>query len=126
MPASCPARWQVAAGTVAVAAAGVLLWSLSLLANLKVLTSVRFEAGWISAGVHNLARVPVSFYGTALRVFLTAAVPVAFLTTVPAQLVIGSLTWWWAGVAVGVAAVVTVVTRLAWEHQVRRYSGAMS
>ncbi len=113
-------------GSVAVLAAMVLMWAVGVLANVKALTSVRFDAGWLAVDAHSLSRVPMSFYGTALRLLLSAVVPIAFLTTIPAELMFGDRDWWWALVAVTVAGITVALAQLAWNHQVRRYSGAMS
>lgn len=117
---------HVAAGLVAVVAGTVVLWSIGVLTHVWALTNVRFEAGFAMHGVHNLARVPTPFYGTALRFVLTVVVPVAFVTTVPTQLMFGDVAFWWLGAAVAMAVLGVVVSRWAWNSQIRRYVGALS
>ena len=111
---------------VATVAAMVIFWALAVLANVKVLTSVRFDGTFMLHTMHNLARIPTPLYGTALRLLLTVGLPVTFLTTIPAEVIYGAGSRWLALVSVAVAAGLTVLARMAWRHQVRRYVGAMS
>ena len=114
------------AGAAATVFGLVIIWSFGVLASVKAITSVRFDATFALHTGHNLARVPTPFYGTAVRFVLTVIVPVAFLTTIPVEVLTGSASLWLAVVAGGVAALMTVIARGAWSHQVRRYSGAAS
>lgn len=111
---------------VATVAAMVIFWAVAVLANVKVLTSVRFDGTFLLHTTHNLARIPTPLYGNAVRLLLTVAVPITFLTTVPAEVIYGASSRWMALASVAVAALLTVAARLAWRHQVRRYVGAMA
>lgn len=116
----------LAMGLLAIVSAMVLMWSIGVLAHAKAITSVRFDAGWLAVGALNLARVPSSFYGPALRIFMTAVIPIAFLTTVPVQLFYGLVAWWMGPISVVVAAVSVKLAAVVWGHQIQRYDGAMS
>ena len=111
-------------GLVAVAAAVVLMWSVAVLTHVKTITAVQFNASFAMHSAHNLARIPVAFYGRLLSIILTFVVPVAFLSTVPAEVFFGAGGWLQTAAAVAVAAVGVLLTVAAWRHQISRYSGA--
>lgn len=117
---------RLVSGLVAVASACLLMWALGVLVHAKALTSVRFDAGFGLHSIHNLARVPTPLYGPTARLVLTVVVPVAFLTTVPAELLTGRTSHVMALVSLAVAVVAAALARAAWSHQVRRYTGAMA
>jgi ABC-2 type transport system permease protein len=74
--------------------------------------------------MYQAGRWPVSIYPTLLRVLLTFLVPVAFAVTVPAEAVVGRLTWPTLAAALGLALVIFTAARRFWRHGVRSYSGA--
>jgi len=111
-------------GLVGIAAAMVLMWSIGVLSHVKAITTVKFEAGFVVHAAHNLARIPVNFYGPAITLFLTFVVPIAFLATIPAELFFGAKGFGWTVGAVGVAALSVAASALAWRHEIARYSGA--
>lgn len=116
----------MAASLLAMLCAVVLLWAIGVLGYVKVLTSVQFDGSTFLHAPHNMSRVPVPLYGPTLRFVLTALAPVAFLTTVPAELFFGTRSAWMALVAVAIAAAAALLARLAWRHQVSRYTGAFA
>jgi ABC-2 type transport system permease protein len=77
-------------------------------------------------GLVEAGRFPVSFYRGWVAFALTAVVPVAFLTTFPAQALLGRLDGWVAALAIGVAAASFVLARACWRFALRHYSGASS
>lgn len=121
-----PVGWlPTLAFLAATASALVLIWAVGVLANYKTLTHVRFD-GWSALfAAQNLARVPVPFYGPVLRVLLTAVVPIAFLSTVPAQVFFGTASPWLAVVSVALAAGAVRLTSVLWRRELARYAGAM-
>jgi ABC-2 type transport system permease protein len=55
---------------------------------------------------------------------LTLIVPVAFAVTVPAEALTGRLDWPTGLAALGLAALLLIVSRVVWRIGLRRYSGA--
>ena len=86
------------------------------IANLTDLFSSLFRAG----------QMPVSAFSGWVRVLFTFLVPVAFITTVPAEAVIGRANA--AGIlgAVVIAAVLLIAARLFWRYAVSTYTSASS
>lgn len=118
--------WAVLGSVVCVLCGMVLMWAAAVLACVRTLSQVQFDASFLVHAGLNLARVPVPLYGGVVTVLLTWVVPVAFVATVPAQVMFGMVTPWvvLAGVALAAAAVGLAV--LAWRSELRRYAGAMS
>lgn len=73
-----------------------------------------------------VGRYPIGFFPLAIRMLFTAVVPLAFLTTFPAQALTGGISWWVVLVAIAFALLALDVTRRFWHFAVRRYSGASS
>lgn len=108
-------------------AGAVLLYSLNLtIQTLTIwLVSLR-EADTIVQGVLETGRFPVTFYQGWLRAFLTFVIPVAFMTTFPAQALLGRLAPWVTPAALLLAALGLVAASWFWRYALRYYSGASS
>lgn len=77
-------------------------------------------------GVFGAARFPVTAFPVPVRFLLTFVVPVAFITTVPAQAMTGHLSPTLALASPVVAALLFVATRLFWLKTVGSYTSASS
>ncbi|ACO45890.1 ABC transporter permease [Deinococcus deserti] len=77
-------------------------------------------------GVFGAARFPVSAFPVPVRFVLTFVVPVAFITTVPAQAVTGQISAPMALASPLVALVLCLLTRLLWRKAVASYTSASS
>lgn len=114
------------ASVVCVVCGVVLMWAAGVLTSYKALSQVQFDAGFMLHAGLNLARVPVPLYGGVLRLVLTWVVPVAFVSTVPAQVMFGTASLWMVPAALGITSVAVVIVVVAWSRELRRYTGAMS
>jgi viologen exporter family transport system permease protein len=81
--------------------------------NILVVFQSMYEAG----------RWPISLYPGWLRYGLTFIIPVAFATTVPAEALTGRLNWVTLTIAVALAVVLFMLSRLFWRAGLRHYSG---
>jgi ABC-2 type transport system permease protein len=113
------------ATAVAVVCSCCLMWAIGVLTNYKALSAVRADAFFVIAGVQNVIRVPTPLYGPMLHLALTVAVPLGFLTTVPAQLLFGGLHPAWALASVVLTVAVVTLTSVLWKRELARYTGAM-
>ncbi len=77
----------------------------------------------IFQSMYEAGRWPVSLYPGWLRYGLTFVVPVAFATTVPAEALIGRLTWVTLLVAISIAAFLFIISRVFWRVGLKHYSG---
>jgi ABC-2 type transport system permease protein len=77
-------------------------------------------------GLLEAGRFPMVAYPTAYRFFFTFVVPVAFLTTVPAEVLLGRTQWGWLLGAGIVALLLLFVSRSFWQFALRFYTSASS
>ncbi len=106
-------------------AGAVLLYALNLIIQTFTiwLVSLR-EADSIVQGVLETGRFPVTFYQGWLRVFLTFVIPVAFMTTFPAQALLGRVAPWVTPLALLLAAATLTLSAWFWHFALRHYTGA--
>ena len=78
----------------------------------------------IFRSMYRAGRWPVGIYPQWLQVILTFVVPVAFAVTVPAEALVGRLTWASLLQALLIALAMLGGSRLFWRYGIRHYSGA--
>lgn len=115
--------WTVAGFMVCLTAASVILWTLGAFSTIKVITLFEFNGDFAVNAIHNLGRVPATFYAPWLRLLLSSVLPVILITTVPSAVFFGWYPWWLPVVPVGVAVLLVWLLRLAWRHETRNYVG---
>lgn len=84
--------------------------------NISELISTFFEAG----------RFPVTVFNGAIRFVLTFVVPIAFMTTFPAAVLLGKVSWWYVVIGIVLAAVLFGVSVRFWCYALRFYTSASS
>jgi len=93
-------------------------------------TSIWFVKVWNATEVLRSAlaagRFPVSAYPPALRLVFTVVLPVAFLTTVPAQAILGLAEPRWILANAVMAVLALAVSRTFWRFALRHYTSASS
>lgn len=77
-------------------------------------------------GLLEAGRYPMVAYPAAYRVFFTFVVPVAFLTTIPAQAILNRTDLGWVAAALGLAIALFVCSKLFWQFALRFYTSASS
>lgn len=87
----------------------------------KVYNVTEVLRGLIEAG-----RFPIVAYPTTYRFFFTFVIPVTFLTTVPAEVMLGRSTWGWTITAAFLAIGLLYASRLFWRFALRFYTSASS
>lgn len=107
--------------------AGLILYSLWFLI---AATSIWFVKTWNATEVLRAllasGRYPLVAYPAPLRVLFTLVLPVAFLTTVPAEVVLGKASTPLLATGVGLAAVFFTAARRFWIFALRHYTSASS
>ncbi|WP_424952103.1 ABC transporter permease [Deinococcus sp.] len=122
-----------------VTAAGVLLAALLFVCALVTVYSLWFmlatTAFWfvktdnvteLFNGVFGAARFPASSFPAPVRIALTFVLPVAFVTTIPAQAITGTLTPALTLLAPAIAGAAFLAGRLFWLYALRNYTSASS
>lgn len=122
-----PGAGGLAIGALMLLSAALILYSLWFL---LAATSIWFVKTWnateVLRAVLAAGRYPVSAYPPALRTFFTLVVPITFLTTVPAEALLGRSSVTWLGLSLVVAAGCLVVARSFWRFALRFYTSASS
>jgi len=119
---------------VVVGAAALLLGaSLTILYSLWFVlatTSIWFVKTWNATEVLRATltagRYPITAYPQTLRVIFTVVIPVAFLTTVPAEAILGRPSWPWLLAGAGMAAACFGLSRSFWQLALRFHTSASS
>jgi ABC-2 type transport system permease protein len=119
--------WLLIQTLLMLVASGLLLYSLWFLVST---TSIWFVKTWNATEVLRAAlssgRYPISAFPTAVRRFFTMVLPVAFLTTVPAEAMLGRLTLPWLLLSLMVASISLALSRAFWQFALRFYTSASS
>jgi ABC-2 type transport system permease protein len=76
--------------------------------------------------VFDAARYPVDFFKGGVRTFLTFVVPVAFVTSIPADALLGRSNPWLLLLAPVLAASTLLASHLFWNYALRHYGSASS
>jgi ABC-2 type transport system permease protein len=77
-------------------------------------------------GLLEAGRFPMAAYPAAYRVFFTFVIPVAFLTTVPAEALLGEGHWGWLLGSAGLSLLLLQFSRWFWRFALRSYTSASS
>ena len=120
-----PSVGEVAQFALLLVAGAALLYGFNLMLQTLTIWLVSLqEADTIIMGLLETGRFPVNFYQSWLRILLTFVFPVAFMTTFPAQALLGRLALWVTPVALGLAVGAVVSASAFWRYALRYYSGA--
>lgn len=124
---TAPTLPQVALFLLLCAEAFVILYAMAML-----LITGAFWLGKIDNimellyGFFEMGRFPVSIFPLWLRVLLTAVIPIAFITTVPASVLTGRLLGEYVLYSALIAGALLAVSAWFWRYAVRHYSSASS
>jgi len=113
-------------GFVVLGIAGVaVMYALALAVQCLAVWSIGAEGlDDVIQGVVEAARFPVDVYRGMVRALLTFIIPVALLTTFPAEALLGRASPGLLAIAVAVAVALLGITSRLWIWSLRRYSGA--
>ena len=110
---------------VAVACGAVILYCMWMVVAAAAFKWIRVDdTVQLLNGLFQAGRWPVTIYPGWLRLTLTFVVPLAFAITVPAQSLTSRLTGGMLVLTLIVTGIMLLITRVAWQHGVRNYSGA--
>jgi ABC-2 type transport system permease protein len=84
------------------------------------------ELGELFNSLFDTARFPITVYSGAIRIALTFVLPIAFMTTFPAQAVLNTLDWRWLVTALVMGVGLLLLSMRLWRVAVRNYSSASS
>ncbi len=111
----------------ALGCAALLLYGLwFLLASTSIWFIRVYNAAEVLRGLLEAGRFPIAAYPAGVRVFFTFVVPVAFMTTTPASILVGRASFEQVGWALVAALVAFGLSRTVWKVALRSYTSASS
>ncbi len=115
------------AGVVPIALGMIVLYSLGyMLSTLTIWFVKLYNITIAMQALLEAGRFPIAAYPAAHRAFFTFVIPVAFMTTVPAQAILGTATPRGLLAAVAVAFGLLLASRAFWRFALRYYTSASS
>lgn len=122
-----PAWWGVALLVPTLACAITILYAMGYILSTITIWFVKIEnITHTMQALLEAGRYPIAAYPPAYRVFFTAVVPVAFMTTVPAEAVMGRAGWTTLALTFAIAVGMLMISRLFWRFALRFYTSASS
>ena len=115
-------------GSLAPIALGVvILYSLWFMLGATSIWFVKiYNVTEVLRGLVEAGRYPIAAYPAAYRIFFTFIVPVTFLTTVPAEVMLQRAEWSWLLGSFGLACLLFLVANRFWKFALRYYTSASS
>lgn len=105
----------------------VILYSLWFMLGSTTIWFVKiYNVTEVLRGLLEAGRYPIAAYPTAYRVFFTFVVPVAFLTTIPAQAMLGESQLIWLIGSVILSIILFLISTWFWRFALRFYTSASS
>jgi ABC-2 type transport system permease protein len=113
----------------------VFAFLIGLLALALVWTNLGYLAFWLTSvgalgelfsALLTAGKYPLAFFPRAVRVIMVSLMPLGLATTVPVQLLIGTVRPLLLLYGLGLLVVLVIITRLVWLAGMRRYSSASS
>ncbi len=123
-----PLHWTAyVIGFIPVILGMILLYSIGFaLGTLTIWFTKLFNITMAMQAMLEAGRFPISAYPNAYRVIFTFILPIAFMTTLPAQTMLGRVEWpWFAGSAI-FAICSLAFSRWFWGYALRSYTSASS
>jgi ABC-2 type transport system permease protein len=111
---------------ISLVAGVVVFYAVMLFFSSLVLWNNAFLFTWLFNGFFQLARYPVGIYPGWLRLMLTWVIPIALMTSIPAQALRGDAPAWMIFGASAAAVFLLVISSLVFRRGLRRYASASS
>ena len=122
-----PTPTQATLSLVLMTAGIVVLYTIWILVIAAAFWVVRLDnLSYLFNSLFDFARWPVTIFPRPYRLVFTVVIPLAIMTTFPAEALIGTLDPRWASLAVGGALVFAAVGRLIWTRAIAHYTSASS
>lgn len=114
-------------GIVPLTSAFLILYSLWFMLGATSIWFVKiYNVTEVLRGLLEAGRYPLVAYPPVYRFFFTFVVPVSFITTVPAEVFLGRVSWWSMGSSIGLAMLLLFVANRWWRFALRFYTSASS
>ncbi|MEO0375911.1 MAG: ABC transporter permease [Cyanobacteria bacterium P01_A01_bin.17] len=118
---------QYLSSVIPVALGVIILYSLWFMLGATSIWFVKiYNVTEVLRGLVEAGRYPIAAYPTAYRIFFTFIVPVTFLTTVPAEVMLQRTSGVWLFGSFGLASLLFLIANRFWRFALRFYTSASS
>lgn len=119
--------YQYVFALIPVALSALILYSLwFILCTTTIWFTKIYNISEVLRSMTEAGRYPITAYPTAYRFVLTFVVPVAFMTTVPAEALLGRASYAFIAVQFVLASILFALSRVFWKFALRSYTSASS
>lgn len=113
-------------GFIAIIVALLIWYSIYLLFASFTVSNPRNGVLSIAKELLGLTKYPIDVFGDNLKMIFYTAIPVAFLTTIPANIIRGEVGYQYLVISFGVGLFLTFFANIVWRLNVKKYSSASS
>jgi ABC-2 type transport system permease protein len=122
-----PAALDVVASVLLLTSATVMLYSLWILTVCAAFYVVKVDnLTYLFNSIYDAARWPVDVFRGFVRIVFTFVIPLALMTTFPAQAMLGRLEGWVLFASMGGSLAFALFARRVWSYSISRYTSASS
>jgi len=118
---------RIALTLVMLLSAGAIVYAIWMLLKTTAFWFIRVEnLTVVFLTMLNIGRFPITAFPPVFRLIFTFGVPIAFMTTVPAEAAVGRLAWPMGLASLAMAAALLTISRAVWLWAIRSYTSASS
>lgn len=117
---------NVLVGLVAICIALLIWYSIYLFFAAFTISNPRNGVLSIAKELLGLTKYPIDVFGESIKVVFYTLIPIAFLTTLPANIIIGRGKYEFILIGLGIGLILLLIAKLVWKMNVKRYSSASS
>ena len=117
---------NILVGLVAIFISLLIWYSIYLFFASFTISNPRNGVLSIAKELLGLTKYPIDVFGDNLKAIFYTALPIAFLTTVPANIIRGEIGYGYLVISLGIALFILLLAKLVWRWNVKKYSSASS
>ena len=117
---------NVLVGLAAILVAFLIWYSIYLFFAAFTISHPRNGILSIAKELLGLTKYPIDVFGESIKVVFYTVIPIAFLTTLPANIIIGRGKYEFILIGLGIGLILLLIAKLVWKMNVKRYSSASS
>ena len=117
---------NVLVGLVAICIALLIWYSIYLFFAAFTISNPRNGVLSIAKELLGLTKYPIDVFGESIKVVFYTVIPIAFLTTLPANIIIGRGKYEFILIGLGIGLILLLIAKLVWKMNVKKYSSASS
>ena len=117
---------NILVGLVAIFISLLIWYSIYLFFASFTISNPRNGVLSIAKELLGLTKYPIDAFGDNLKAIFYTALPIAFLTTIPANIIRGEIGYGYLVISLGIGLFILLLAKLVWRWNVKKYSSASS